>query len=199
MLSPPTLGLEHCVLERAAMNNGTYSRSARVLSSHSCSGPGQLGAYSMPWIFCILQQKPVVASGHLWSIFSISNIHLSKPHWNTMRYWWWSKINRKNNRKKLPLARQKQKQEALPSLQSVHVAWEQGWRPKAARLRLSSVPVLGGNVLRSWLATDIWKMNELCLPGAWEQHLARNSWHVMSLQAVLLFPILPDLLIVSGE
>lgn len=81
------------------MRNGVHSRSEHVAESHSCAGPWKIGAYSIPLIFCILRQKPVVASRHLWSIFSIPNMHLSKPRWNTAKYWWRSKINRKDNRK----------------------------------------------------------------------------------------------------
>lgn len=62
--------------------------------------------------------------------------------------------------------------------------------PGSAPLCLLSIPVLGGNVLKSWLATGIWEMNELCLPGAWEQLLALRSWHDTSARAVSFFPIL---------
>lgn len=97
--APSALGLEHRVLERAVMNNGAYGRSVHVPDCRSCAGPQKLGAYGIPVIFCILQQKPVVASGHLWSVCSIPNTRLPKPRWNSARYWWWSKINRKDNRK----------------------------------------------------------------------------------------------------
>lgn len=61
-------------------------------STHTCqiaagwalctSEPGDC---SMPFVFGVLDQKPIAVSWCLWSIFNIPATHLPKPCWNSMK------------------------------------------------------------------------------------------------------------------
>lgn len=77
------VGLEHSLCP--GEGSGEWWCHRRPVHMPGSYSPPELGACSMPLMVWMSQQEPVVASRHLWGIFSIPDMPLSKPCWTTVK------------------------------------------------------------------------------------------------------------------